>query len=213
MDQHMETHRRIVVDATLKSLEKNGFVSRYFATGSEAADFVMEQAAECRTVGIAGTQTVRMLGLSEKLSEAGKTVYDNWKLEQGAPEELECRRRQMLADLFLSSSNALTMQGEIVNRDGCGNRVNAMHFGPKHVILCVGVNKIVPDLDAAFARLEDIAGPVRAIGLGCKTPCTKTGHCMDCDSPDRICRITSIIHKKPIFTELTVVIIGEELGY
>ncbi len=213
MDQQLETHRRIIVDATLKSLEKNGFVARYFAVGEEAAAYVMDEAAECGTVGIAGTQTVRELGLSERLEEAGKTVYDNWKLEQGAPEELECRRKQMLADLFLASSNALTMKGEIVNKDGCGNRVNAMTFGPKQVILCVGVNKIVPDLDAAFARLENVAGPVRAIGLNRKTPCVKTGYCMDCDSPDRICRITSIIHKKPIFTDITVVIIGEELGY
>lgn len=213
MDQYCKARERIRVDTTLKALKKKGFKAEFFATGREAADFVMKQAAECQTVGIAGTLTVRDLGLSESLEQAGKTVYDNWKLKQGSPEELACRRHQLLADLFLASSNALTMTGEIVNKDGCGNRINAMTFGPKKVMLLVGVNKIVADVDAALDRVEQIAGPTRAMGLNRKTPCVKSGYCMDCDSPDRICNITSIIHRKPIFTDLTVVIIGEELGY
>jgi hypothetical protein len=173
----------------------------------------MELSTDCETVGIAGTHSVRALEMGPIFEKSGKTLFDHWKLTPGTPEELQCRRDQGSSDLFLSSANALTMTGEIVNRDGCGNRVNAMTFGPKNVVLVVGVNKIVPDLDSALARLETVAGPIRAMSLNRKTPCVKTGLCMDCDSPERICRITSIIHRKPIFTELTVVILDENLGY
>jgi hypothetical protein len=122
------------------------------------------------------------------LEKEGKTLYDHWQFKIGTPEELKCRRDQMTADLFLSSVNALTMTGEIVNREGCGNRTNSMTFGPAKVMLVVGRNKIVPDLDAAIGRIEETAAPIRARSLNRKTPCVQTGHCMDCDSPERICR-------------------------
>ena len=88
-----------------------------------------------------------------------------------------------------------------------------MTFGPPKVVLIAGMNKIVADLDAAIARIEETAAPLRAMSLNRKTPCVKTGYCMDCDSPERICRITSIIHRQPIFTSITVCILDENLGY
>ena len=88
-----------------------------------------------------------------------------------------------------------------------------MTFGPGKVVLIAGRNKIVPDLDGAIARIEETAAPIRAASLNRKTPCVKSGYCMDCDSPDRICRITSIIHRQPLFTKITVVILDEQLGY
>lgn len=213
MDQFVEAHRRIAIDATLESLRKNGFEAHFCPTRQEAAQFIMDAAKECSTVAIAGTHTVRALGVVPMLEQAGKTVLDHWKLKIGTPEELQCRRDQSRSDLFLSSVNALTQNGEIVNRDGCGNRINAMTFGPGKVVLVVGRNKIVTDLDAALARIEEVAAPIRAMSLNRKTPCVKVGHCMDCDSPERICRITSIIHKKPMFTNITVIILDEDLGY
>jgi LUD domain len=213
MDEFVDAQRKIIVDTTIESLEKHGFNALYCATGKEAADFIMKSAENCETVGIAGTHTVRNLEVIPMLQDAGKTIYDHWLLTPGAPDELECRRKQLTADLFLASTNALTMTGEIVNRDGAGNRVSAMNFGPKSVILVAGVNKIVPDLDAAMARLEEVAGPIRAMSLNKKTPCVKTGICMDCDSPERICRITSVIHRQPMFTKITVAILGEDTGY
>jgi hypothetical protein len=173
----------------------------------------MEIAADCKSVGIAGTHTVRALGVVPMFQDAGKTLYDHWQHRIGTPEELQCRRDQMTADMFLASVNALTMTGEIVNRDGCGNRTNSMTFGPGKVVIVAGRNKIVPDLDSAIARIEEVAAPIRAISLKRKTPCVSTGYCMDCDSPERICRVTSIIHRQPIFTKITVLILDEELGY
>jgi len=203
----------MAINTTLESLHKNGFEAHFCPTRQEAAQFIMDAAKDCRTVAIAGTHTVRALDVVSKLEQAGKQVLDHWKLQIGTPEELQCRKDQSRADLFLSSVNALTQNGEIVNRDGCGNRINAITFGPGRTVLVVGRNKIVPDLDAALARIEEVAAPIRAMSLNRKTPCVKVGHCMDCDSPERICRITSIIHKQPMFSRITVIILDEELGY
>jgi hypothetical protein len=213
MDEFIKAHWKIMIDTTLESLEKHGFGARFASNREEASQFIMEAAADCKTVGIAGTATVRDLGVLPKLEAAGKTIYDHWKLKVGTPEELQCRKEQLRADLFLGSANAVTMTGEIVNRDGCGNRVNAMTFGPRKVVLVAGRNKVVQDLDAALTRIETVAAPIRAMSLNRKTPCVKSGFCMDCDSPERICRVTSIIHRKPMFTDITVVILDEEMGY
>ena len=213
MDEFVEAHKKIMIETTLESLKKHGFEATFCATRQEAVDFIMGMAADCRTVGIAGTHTARALGIVPMLENAGKKVYDHWQFKGGTPEELQCRKDQSRADLFISSTNALTMTGEIVNRDGCGNRINAMTFGPGKALVVAGKNKIVQDLNAAIARLEHTAGPIRAMSLNRKTPCVKTGHCMDCDSPERICRITSIIHRQPILSKITVLILDENLGY
>lgn len=213
MDEFVRKHIEMVIDQTIKALEQNGFGARFFSTREEAAKFIMDEASDCKTVGIAGTHTVRALGVVPMLEQAGKTMFDHWKLTPGTPEEFECRRNQMLSDLFLTGSSAVTMTGEIVNRDGAGNRVNALTFGPKKAIVVIGRNKITPNLDSALARIEETSAPIRAMSLGRKTPCTATGECMDCDSPERICRITSIIHRRPMMSNITVVILDEDLGY
>lgn len=213
MDEFVRAHTSIVVATTVEALKKHGFGAEFFTTRDDAVRYIMDQAADCQTVGIAGTHTARALGIVPLLEKAGKKVYDHWQLTIGTPEELECRKMQSQADMFISSTNALTMTGEIVNREGAGNRTNAMSFGPRKTIVVAGTNKIVPNIDAAIARIDHIAGPIRAMSLQRKTPCTKTGHCMDCDSPQRICRITSIIHRQPIFSNISVAILDEALGY
>jgi hypothetical protein len=213
MDEFVQTHKKRIIDTTLDSLRQHGFGAEYFTTREALRAFVMESARDCESVGVAGTHTVREVGLVEMLETAGKTMYDHWKHKIGTPEELDCRKKQMTADLFLTSANAVTMTGEIVNRDGAGNRINAMTFGPKKCIVVIGRNKITSDLDSALDRIEQTAAPLRAMSLRRKTPCTSAGRCMDCDSPERICRITSIIHRKPMMSNITVAIIDEELGY
>lgn len=213
MDEFVRNHQKIVFETTLNALEKNGFKGILVSSKEEAAEKIMEIAEDCSSIGIAGTHTVRALGVLPKLEQAGKVMSDHWKFKPGTPEELECRKNQGRVDLFLVSSNAVTMNGEIVNRDGCGNRVNAMTFGPRKVVIVIGKNKITPDLESALARIEEVAAPIRAMSLNRKTPCVKTGYCMDCDSPERICRITSIIHKRPVMTDITVILIPEDLGY
>jgi hypothetical protein len=213
MDEFVKNHQKIIFETTLAALEKNGFKAILADTKEEATNKIMEIAKDCSSVGVAGTHTVRALEVLPKLEQAGKVMSDHWKFKPGTPEEVECRKNQGRVDLFLTSANAVTMNGEIVNRDGCGNRTNAMTFGPKKVVVVIGKNKITPDLESAIARIEEVAAPIRAMSLNRKTPCVKSGYCMDCDSPERICRITSIIHRRPMLTDMTVIIIPEDLGY
>ncbi|MGB6064000.1 MAG: LUD domain-containing protein, partial [Desulfomonilaceae bacterium] len=109
MDKFVQDHRRIRVEATLESLKKHGFGAEFFTSREAACQFIMDEAKDCTTVGIGGTHTVRALGIVHLLEKAGKTLYDHWRFKLGTSEELECRRNEMGADLFLSSVNAVTM--------------------------------------------------------------------------------------------------------
>lgn len=121
-------------------------------------------------------------------------------------------KRQLTSDLFISGSNAVTLEGELVNVDGTGNRVAALNFGPTKTIVVVGVNKIVRDLDEAFARIESWAAPMNNKRLDKPNPCVKAGVCMDCDGDTRICRVYQILRKRPSGTDFTVIVVGEELS-
>jgi hypothetical protein len=122
-------------------------------------------------------------------------------------------RRQLTCDLFLSGTNALTLSGALVNIDAIGNRVGSMFFGPRKVIVVAGRNKLVDgDIPAAIRRIKDWASPPNARRLNKKTPCAETGFCCDCTSPERICRIISVLERKPKFTELHVLVVNDELG-
>jgi hypothetical protein len=122
-------------------------------------------------------------------------------------------KRQLTSDVFISGSNAVTLEGEILNVDGTGNRVAALSFGPTKTIVVVGINKIVRDMDEAFARLETYAAPMNNKRLDKPNPCVKAGVCMDCDGDTRLCRVYNIMRKRPSGTDFTVIIVGEDLGY
>ena len=117
------------------------------------------------------------------------------------------------SDVYFMSSNAITENGELYNVDGNGNRVAALTWGPKSVIIVAGYNKIVKDLDEAAERVKDIAAPANATRLGCDTPCTKVGHCMNCASQRRICATTVICARQRVQNRIKVILVGEELGY
>ena len=122
---------KIVIETAVKELRKHNFDAHFFATTDSLLSFIKENAADMETVGVAGTHTVRNLGVINMLEAEGKTIFDHWRYKPGDPEELACRKKQLTCDLFITSANAVTMTGEIVNRDGCGNRINSMTFGPK----------------------------------------------------------------------------------
>jgi hypothetical protein len=126
---------------------------------------------------------------------------------------VEIMKRQLTCDLFLSGTNAATLDGCLVNIDGNGNRVAAMIYGPSKVIVVVGRNKIVEgDIGDAIKRVKDKASPPNAMRLGKKTPCATTGFCCDCDSPQRICHVTTIIDSKPSQTDFHVLVVNEDMG-
>ena len=160
-----------------------------------------------------GSMSLVEMGLWEKLAKTGVKVIDPFTPGL-TPEESYARLRQgLLADYLITSSNALTMDGKLVNLDATGNRVAAMCFGPEKVILAVGLNKVTPDLESAMARIKQLAAPINAIRLNRETPCAETGRCADCHSPARLCNLWSIIEGHRFENRIHVKLVGEDLGY
>jgi len=201
-----------MIEECIKNLKKNGF-DAHFVEPEKAKDFVLNMISGYETFGIGGSDTVRSIGILEELKKRGKKIYDHWKEGITKEEDLRIRLSQGRCDCFLCSANAISAKGEIVNIDGIGNRVSAMIFGPKKVVIIAGKNKITEDLSSAIKRAKEIAAPMRAKSLNLRTPCVKEGRCTDCDSEQRICRITVILHRKPVFTDISVIIINKDLGY
>jgi len=200
-------------EACVKNLEKHFFDAHLTATIGEARKIVMEMISGYESFGFGGSDTTRALNIISELKDQGKTVYDHWEPELSAEAYQQLRLFQGRCDCFLCSANAIAASGEIVNVDGIGNRTSATMFGPKKVIIVAGMNKVVHNLEAALDRVRKVAGPMRAKSLKMKTPCAETGMCADCDSPQRICRITAILHRKPMLTDVSVVLIKEEVGF
>jgi hypothetical protein len=141
------------------------------------------------------------------------TVLDTFEKKLSSEEGLERRRQSLLVDLFITGSNAVTETGQLVNLDMFGNRIGGITFGPKHVIILAGRNKIVPDLDAAMFRIKNYAAPVNTMRLDKKTPCAKTSYCEECKSPDRICNTWTITEKSFPKGRIKVVLINDDLGF
>lgn len=207
-------HRDTVGQRAVQALIKNQFDAVYFATKGEAEEHILQFINSGAKVGFGGSMTLAEdLGLVEKVKAKGAITLVHGDPQLSAAEKLEVMRQQQICDVFLASTNAVTLDGCLVNIDGVGNRVAAITFGPKKVVIVVGVNKICQDVEAAHHRLQSTAAPKNNKRLQYENPCTVTGSCANCQSPTRICRIYSVIKRKPMLTDITVVIIGEELGY
>ena len=212
----MEKNRiRKVIPRILAALKKKGFDPYFFEKADEARDFITERIEPQETVGIGGSITFREgLGIVEPLRKKGIYVCDHWDAADDPVLRMELKMKQRGMDVFLSSVNALTTDGVLVNLDGGGNRVAGMCSGPKKVIIAAGTNKIVDSLDLAMHRTRQRAAVINAMRLKRETPCAETGVCSDCDSPERICAALLILLKKPTDIDLfTVVLINEEMGY
>jgi hypothetical protein len=198
-------------------LESNNFEVFIAANVGKARDIVIREILPgifANRVSWGGSQTLLATNLCTYFKESGQyEVLDTF--DQNIPREdmLELRRQALLTDLFLTGTNAVTQSGQLVNLDMIGNRVGAITFGPKHVIILAGRNKIVEDLDSAMARIKNYAAPVNTMRLEMKTPCTKTGTCEDCKSPQRICNVWSITEKSFPKGRIKIVLINEELGF
>ena len=195
-------------------LTKNNFTATYVETKEETLDQLLKLIPPNVSVGFGGSMTVKALGVEAALKNRGNTIIDHGNPALSPEEKDKARHDELACHTFLTSTNALTQKGELVNVDGSGNRVSAMIFGPKQTIVIVGINKIVPNLDAAIARIHQWAAPMNNIRIGTGNPCTKIGFCVDCTSPKRICNVTTIIHRQPSGgSNLHILIVGEPLGY
>ncbi|KJS81388.1 MAG: lactate utilization protein C [Peptococcaceae bacterium BICA1-8] len=206
-------HAETLGEKAVNALEKNGFKAVYFSDKNVAAQYVLEFINDGMKVGIGGSVTLEELSLPAKAAKKGAVVLNHNVAHLTPEEKLEIRRQQLLSDVFLCSANGITLDGYLVNIDASGNRIGAMTFGPKKVIVVAGVNKICKDVDSAFNRIETVAAPQNNKRLNRPNPCVATGYCMDCKGATRICKIYSVIKRKPTETDLEVVLVGESLGY
>ena len=197
----------------VENLKKHGFDAHFAETAEEARKLILNMVSDYDSFGFAGSDTTRALGVIEELASRGKTIHDHWQKGLSKEDDLNVRLEQGRCDCLFCSANAVSLTGEVVNVDGVGNRTSAMASGPKKVIIVAGLNKVSVDLESAINRVRDIAGPMRAKSLGMDTPCVQTGLCTDCNAPQRICRITTILHRCPMMTDVSVVLINSKLGF
>jgi len=197
----------------VEKLKAHDFEALYVKTKEEAVKEVRKYIIPDMKIGVGGSVTIRGLGILEELRARGNVIYDHWIPGLSKEESLRFRKSQMTSDLFLSSINAITMNGELVNIDGVGNRVNGTIFGPGKVVLVAGYNKIVEDVQEAIKRIKNVAAPINAKRLSIDVPCAKVGKCVDCNSPQRICRVVMIHERRPFLTDMLIILVGEELGY
>ncbi|MDR0840198.1 MAG: lactate utilization protein [Christensenellaceae bacterium] len=198
-------------DAFVHTLTQHGYTV-HTAASAEAAKALALSLIGAGSVGCGGSMTVKDIGLYDALGAQGNTMYNHSTVP---PQErsgvfLQAAR----ADWYLCSTNALTLDGKLINIDGVGNRVGGMFSGPKKVLLIIGKNKLADTYDAGMERVKRVACVKNTRRLNKKTPCAATGACADCSSPDRICNVTSIIEYKPGWVqELHLILVDAELGY
>ena len=209
MDPNIQVRNEKLAQKVIKGLESRNMTGYYAATKEEALKKALELIPEGSTVTMGGGMSVHEIGLSAALKDGNYKFIDR--------DAYEDKREAMLlaydADFFLSSANAMTEDGEIVNIDGNSNRVSAIAQGPKHVLFIVGMNKICGDVDSAMKRARNIAAPTNAQRFGLNTPCAKTGACINCKSPDTICCQFLITRFSRHAGRIIVILVNDNLGF
>jgi hypothetical protein len=213
MTEFQKWYQKLQVERTIKALQKHNFDAKFTANASDALGEIFRIIPEGATVGIGGSLTLNQIGFFDEAKRYPIKLMNTTAPGISPEEVLKMRREMLLADVYLSSSNAVTEEGQLYNIDATGNRVGAMMFGPKKVILVCGVNKIVKDIEEAQRRVQEWVAPMNAKRLGLKTPCAETGECADCSSPQRICNIYTVLARKPLRTDIVVILVGEQLGF
>ena len=204
--------REILGRTLVSELSKKGYLACYVNTKEEALHEVLKLIPENASVGIPGSVTIREIGAIEALKGRGCTIYHHWDPNLTPEQRMETLQNENMSDYFLTSANAVTTDGMIVNIDGTGNRVSGMAWGRNEMIFVIGVNKIAQNVDAAISRVRS-ATPPNVLRLNGDTPCTKTGYCVDCDSPSRVCRVLLILERPTLGRKTHVIVVGEDLGY
>jgi L-lactate utilization protein LutB len=209
MHEMIRKRNELLAQKVIKGLESRNMKAYYAATKGEALQKALELIPEGSSIGMGGAMSAHEIGLVDALKAGDYRFIDR--------DAMEDKRQAMLdtydADFFISSANAMTDDGILVNIDGNANRVSAIAQGPKHVLFIISMNKICPDLDSAMKRARNVAAPVNAQRFGLSTPCAKTGACMDCKSPDTICCQFLITRFSKHEGRIQVILVGENVGF
>ncbi len=217
MQDPMTHFWQIRLQAAKAALEKNNFEVHLAASRKAASALLLENLLPRiapRSVSWGGSKTFVQTGLYDRLKTIDNlTVLDTYDPALSDSEKLERRRQSLLVDLFVTGTNAITANGHLVNLDMIGNRIAALSFGPRAVVVLAGRNKLVADLEGAWERIKTYAAPVNSMRLEKKTPCAATGVCQDCKSPERICNTWTITEKSFPQGRVRVVLINEDLGF
>ncbi len=216
MDKPVENYWQKRLSEVKKALEDNNFEVFVADNAADASKIVQEEILPktgAKTVSWGGSMTFIATGLYNSIKDnPNLEILDTFNKSLSGEEKTELRRRSLLVDLFITGTNALTEMGQLVNLDMIGNRIGGITFGPKHVVILVGRNKIVSDLEDAMYRIKNYVAPTNSMRLDMKTPCVKTSHCEECKSPDRICNTWTITEKSFPKGRVKVVLINEDLG-
>ena len=196
----------------IKNLQRRHIEAFYCPTGEEAVRKVSELIADGSSVTWGGSMTVRDLGIPDYLRSRGSLEVLDRDLATTPEEKQDMYLRAFSADVYLTSANAISEDGVIVNIDGNGNRVAAITWGPKKVIFVIGLNKVAQTVEAALSRVRGTASPINAARFDINTPCQHDGICHNCNSPESICNYVHFLRNSPRRRH-TVVLVGENLGY
>lgn len=210
--ENMRAANKLKIDTVIKNMEKRGMLGLYCGTREEACEMILTMIPDKSLVSWGGSATINALGVKEKLAERDVEIIDPYGTTDPT-ESIERRRQGLMADYYLMSTNAVTMDGELVNIDGTSNRVAALCFGPRKVIIVVGANKLARGLDDALERAKLYAAVPNNVRLKRNTPCTVTGVCSDCLSKDCIC--CNIVTTRYCSTagRIQVILVNENLGF
>ena len=209
MNENIIKRYELLASKVIKGLESRNMSGYYAADKDAALKKALEIIPEGSSVSMGGAMSVHEIGLSDALKKGNYNFIDR--------DAYEDKRAAMLAaydaDVFLSSANAMTEDGVLINVDGNSNRVSAIAQGPKKVVFIVGMNKICPDVDSAMKRARNVAAPINAQRFGLSTPCTKTGSCMNCKSPDTICCQILITRFSRHKDRIHIILVNDNLGF
>lgn len=213
MDEVKKWHNVCKAKEIVEILNKKHYKAQYVETIDEAKKLLFSMIEEGSSVALGGSTTLTQMNVVETLRNGNYKFFDRYQDLPFDPDIIEIHRKSLSADYLISSTNAITKNGELVNTDCTGNRIASMIFGAKNVIIVSGVNKIVENLDSAMKRIREIA-PMNAKRIKHETPCAKLGYCVDCDCKKRMCNFTSIIHNGIKFEgRIKIIIIADECGY
>lgn len=205
--------KQIMYDELIQNFRGRNIEVTVVSDYEGACQKILELVPHGSTVGYSGSITLETIGILDKIRAGDYVFFDRARVVKYSKDSYDLGHQAQHADYFLSGTNAITKKGQIVNVDRTGNRVSSLIYGPNHVVIVIGKNKIVPDVDAALKRIKEVAAPLNAKRMKVNTPCALTGKCGDCNSADRLCCNTVIIEKQFKKNRMEIILVDQDLGY